>query len=38
MVDNTSAMGWMQRSNFRSQYENEREWFSKLEVSSKMTD
>ena len=38
MGDNTSAMGWMRRSNFREQDESSGDWFVKQQVARKLAD
>ena len=38
MGDNTSAMGWMKRSNFREHDESSCDWFVKQQVARKLAD
>ena len=36
MGDNTASMGWLRRSNFRENDENDQEWLAKQKVSRKL--
>ena len=36
MGDNTAAMGWLRRANFREQNESDREWFAKQQTARQL--
>ena len=36
MGDNTASMGWLRRSNFRENDENDQEWLAKQKVARKL--